>query len=143
MRITALFLLAFFSYGLIRAQEISGNAIDSTGKPLSFATVALKKASDSAVAKYTTTDVYGQYKFSRVAAGHYFISIDAVGYFKAGSDVFDIKEDSFRVPAIMARFSGLLKEVHVTATKPLLQVQRDRIIMNVDGNINAAGEDAL
>ncbi|HTR31236.1 MAG TPA: outer membrane beta-barrel family protein [Puia sp.] len=143
MRITALFLLVFFSYGGIQAQEISGNVIDSSGKPIPFATVVLKKASDSADAKYTTSDLNGQYEISLVPAGHYFISIAAVGYFPAASAVFDIRGGSIRVAPITARFKGLLTEARVTAIKPLLQVQRDRIIMNVEGNINAIGEDAF
>jgi hypothetical protein len=135
--------LAFFSYGLIRAQGISGNAVDTSGKPIPFATVALKKASDSTVAKYTTSDLDGQYNFLNVAAGRYFISIDAVGYFPAGSAVFEIKDGGIHVPVIMARYKGSLQEARVTAIKPLLQVQRDKIILNVEGNINAVGEDAL
>ena len=143
MRITALFLLAFFSYGLLRAQDISGTTVDSAGKPLPYATIALKRTADSAIAKYTASDAAGLYKFSGIPAGHYFISIFVTGYFTTNSAPFELKDNNIQLPPISAKTGRVLKEAQVTAVKPLLQVLRDKIVLNIDGNINATGEDAL
>ncbi|HEV3414255.1 MAG TPA: outer membrane beta-barrel family protein [Puia sp.] len=142
MRLTALFLFTFFSYGLTQAQEISGTVVDTTGQPIPFATVSLKKTRDSTLAKITISDTGGVYEFAAIPAGQYYIVVAAVGYFTIRTTTFELK-DSVRVPPIIPKFSGVLDMVQVTAIKPLLQVQPDRIILNVEGNINAAGEDAL
>ena len=56
MRKTALFLLILFSYGRLRAQEISGFAKDYQGKPLAGASVSLKKSKDSSIVKLGIPD---------------------------------------------------------------------------------------
>ncbi|HXB32827.1 MAG TPA: outer membrane beta-barrel family protein [Puia sp.] len=145
MRITALFLLAFFSYGLLQAQEISGIVRDNQGKLLAGASVALKKAADSALIKLSVSDDSGQYSFSPVPAGNYFVSVSHVSYLLQSSSVFTVTVGSAnRIPAIeLTRASRDLQEVQVTAIRPLVEVRPDRIILNVENTINAVGEDAL
>ncbi|HEV3324640.1 MAG TPA: outer membrane beta-barrel family protein [Puia sp.] len=145
MRKTALLLLILLSYAGLRAQEISGFIKDSQGKPLAGASVALKKRYDSSIIKLGISDTTGRYSFSAIPAGAYFVAVSHVGYTPANSTPFGIADYSAtQAPTvILVRASRELKEAEVTAVKPLVEVKPDKIILNVEGNINAIGENAL
>jgi len=145
MRKTALFLLILFSYGRLRAQEISGFAKDYQGKPLAGASVALKKSKDSSIVKLGIPDAGGRYEFSAVPAGYYFITVSHVGYAPGNSASFNVTDGpAAEVPPIMLEpASRELKQAEVAAFKPLIEVKLDKIILNIEGNINAIGENAL
>src|SRR5579863_8891020 len=114
MRITALFLFTFFSYGLIQAQDISGIVVDTTGQPIPFATVTLKKTLDSTLAKITVADTTGAYRFSAVATGHYYMVVAAVGYFALTTASIELKDGPVLLRPITLRFEGVLQAVQVT-----------------------------
>jgi hypothetical protein len=145
MRITALFLFAIFSYGLLRAQEINGFVRDNQNKPLAGASVALKKAADSTLVKLSLSDNYGQYSFSSIAAGNYFVTVSHVSYLPSSSSVFSVTAGSANpIPPIdLTRASGEMESAQITAIRPLVEVRSDKIILNVENTINAVGEDAL
>jgi iron complex outermembrane receptor protein len=145
MRITALFLLASFSYGFLQAQEITGIVRDNEGKLLAGASVALKKAADSNLIKLSLSDNNGQYSFSSIPAGNYFVTVSHVSYLLQSSSVFTVTAGSAsRIPPIgLGRASRDLQQAQVTAIRPLVEVRPDRVILNVENTINAVGEDAL
>jgi iron complex outermembrane recepter protein len=145
MRITALFLLAFFSYGLLRAQDISGTTVDSAGKPLLFASLLLKKFTDSSFRNYreTYSDTNGFYKFYRIPPGRYYVSVTAAGFVTDSSTAFEKTDSSLHIPPISLRLRGNITDVVVTAFRPLIEVKPDKIVVNVENTINAVGEDAL
>ena len=58
----------------ILAQTISGIIKDDQGKTLSGASVALKKLSDSSIAKLAASNATGKYEFPSIQAGKYFES---------------------------------------------------------------------
>ena len=129
----------------VKAQQISGITQDDQGKPLAGSSISLKKSKDSAVIKLAVSNPAGNYAFTGVPAGAYFISVSHIGYAPRNSVLFETKEDSLtRVPAIsLTRISADLKEVVVTSQKPPVEVKADKIILNVEGSINAVGQDAL
>jgi hypothetical protein len=137
--------LASFSYGLLQAQEISGIVRDDQGKLLAGASVALQKAADSALIKLSLSDNNGQYNFSSIPPGDYFITVSHVSFLLRTTAVFPVTAvgDS-RIPAIqLTRASRDLQQAQVTAIRPLVEARPDRIILNVEHSINAIGEDAL
>jgi iron complex outermembrane receptor protein len=145
MRITPLFLLVFFPYGLLQAQEISGIVRDNQGKLLAAASVALKKEKDSALIKISLTDNNGQYSFASIPAGSYFVTASHVAYSPASSSVFTVTGSVVtQVPPLeLSHASRELQQAQVTAIRPLVEVRPDRIVLNVENTINAVGEDAL
>jgi iron complex outermembrane receptor protein len=138
------FCISLFSMSL-KAQQISGVAQDDQGKPLSGASIALKKAKDSSVVKLDVSNSTGKYTFTGIAGGNYFINISHVGFAPKNSVVFDVTESGVTsAPAILlTKASSNLKEYVVTAQKPFVEVKADKIVMNVEGSINAVGQDAL
>ncbi len=146
MRIATLFLLSLLCYAKSEAQQITGSSHDDQGKPLAGASIVLKKIKDSALVKLSISDAGGQYEFSAIPEGHYFVTISHVGYASANSASFSLTGNGAAIhipPVALTRASRDLKEVEVAARKPLVEVKSDKIVLNVEGSINAVGEDAL
>jgi len=145
MRIT--FLLLFVTlFGISsQAQQVTGIVQDEQNKPLAGASIALKKAKDSSVLKLGVSNSTGKFEFANIPAGNYFINISHVGYNSRNSTPFEVSgEGSVTAPLTpLIKASAELKEAVVTSRKPPVEVKADKIILNVEGSINAVGQDAL
>lgn len=128
---------------------LNGAIHDGTGKPLPFASVALLNARDSTdtsarLAKGTASDQQGFYVFENVRPGRYVVRATAVGYQKVHSTVLDVTNSPIDVPALaLAEVTGKLNEVQVTAKKPFVEQQLDRMVVNVANSIVGSGSTAL
>ncbi len=132
-------LLAFSS----QAQKISGSVKDDQGKGLDKTTVSLLRAADSSVIKLAVTADNGAYSFS-ADAGKYLVSVSHVGYTPAYSSVIEVGANNVAIPDLkLAKLSQELAGVVVTSQKPIVEVKADKTILNVEGTINAVGNDAL
>lgn len=126
------------------AQKISGTIKDTDGKTLTNANVVLMLANDSSVIKMAVTDGKGLYEFTNIKPGKYITSATYVGYTATYSVPFDVAEKDLELPALaIAKASGELKNVTVTARKPMIEVRADKTIVNVENTINATGNDGL
>ena len=128
------------------AQQVSGVILDESKKPVSGASVGIRKKADSAVVKYTISDGSGKYAFEGVGAGSYFIQLSHVGYADKLSASFDVDgKGPVVVPTLqLGRGSGdNLKEVVISTHKPAIEVKADKTVLKVEGSINAVGQDAL
>ncbi|HEV8080603.1 MAG TPA: TonB-dependent receptor [Chitinophagaceae bacterium] len=145
MRNLLLLLLCVFTGAITCAQQITGIIKDEQGKVLQGATVALKKAKDSAVVKLAVSNSTGSYTFVNIAKGSYFVNTSHVGYGITNSPAFEVSgEGVITGPQIsLAKISGTLKDVAIISTKPMVEVKADKTILNVEGSINAVGQDAL
>ena len=130
---------------IAKAQEIKGSVKDDQGKALSGATVALKKVKDSALVKLAATNTTGQYSFTGINAGNYFVAVSYTGHVAKNSAAFEVSgSGNVTAPEVtLTKTSGQLKEVVVAARKPMVEVKADKTILNVEGSINAVGQDAL
>lgn len=140
-----LLLLVLASSSVMIAQTISGTIKDEQGKVLSGASVALKKVKDSSVAKLAVTSTAGRYEFPLMAAGNYFVNVTYVGHEPKNSAAFEFSgTGDMTAPELsIAKVSGNLKEVTVVSRKPVIEVRADKTIMNIEGSVNAVGQDAL
>ncbi|OCX52093.1 hypothetical protein BEL04_11380 [Mucilaginibacter sp. PPCGB 2223] len=128
------------------AYKVSGSVVDETGKGAPFATVALLKAKDSSLVKGAITNDIGAYNFDHVATGTYIVRATVVGYAKSYSKptVVNAGAPEVSVPALrLASTSKVLKGVEITSTKPLVERKLDRMVMNVENSVLAAGNDAM
>lgn len=123
-------------------QEVKGLVKDAEGKPVDAATITLYR--DTVVVKLAVTDKEGAYKFEEVQPGTYRVSVTHVNYKPTFSQNFEVADTPVQVPALQAeRMEAGMQAVVVTARKPLIEVKADKTIMNVEGTINAEGNDAL
>lgn len=126
------------------SQNIVGNVKDTDGKILQNATVSLLNVRDSSVVKLSVTNEKGQYKFETISKGKYFISSSFVGYQVSYSKMFELGSENMEVDVITLKKSdGGMQAVVVSSKKPMIEVRADKTILNVEGTINAAGQDAL
>jgi len=143
--LAALFL---FAAGNIQAQTstlITGEVRDNTGKPAKAATILLLRAKDSSLAKTEVTDARGIYTIRLVKPGSYFIRTTVTGMKTANSAKFELSEGGTVNVPFLALFPAekSLEGVTVTTKKPMVEVKADKTILNVEGTINAVGNDGL
>lgn len=128
----------------VQAQNIKGNVKDEQGKALAGATVSLKKIADSSVVKLSATNSTGQYAFSDIGNGKYFVTVSFIGHALTHSPAFEVNGADVAAPDVtLTKASGDMKAVVVAARKPMIEVKADKMILNVEGSVNAVGQDAL
>ncbi len=136
-------LMILFPFAVF-SQSISGTVRDEQGKSLAGASVSLKKTADSGIVKIAVTGNTGEYRFPDIPAGKYFLNTSFVGFATNNSPSFEHSGSSTTVPAVVLfKVNGDLKAVTVTATRPIVEVKADKTVLNVEGTINAVGQDAL
>ena len=127
------------------SSKVSGQINDNNGKPLAAATIMLQKAKDSSLVKTAVTNASGNYEITAVKPGSYFVTATSAGIKKTTSPVFEVKEnENATAPLLTAQPATKdLAGVTVTSAKPMVEVRADKTILNVEGTINAVGNDAL
>lgn len=82
-----LFLLSIIATQYLHAQIITGKVTDDKQHPVKSASVLLLKQSDSSLAKSSLSDNNGNFKFTEVADGKYFVEVSVVSHKKNFSKV--------------------------------------------------------
>lgn len=130
----------------VRAQSIiKGQLQDPDGLAVPFANVALYLKADSSLVKVETTDDAGIFQMNQVAEGEYNLVATYLGMpdlrrpnLKIGvNDVMDLGVLTMQPAGIE------LEAATVTATRALVEIKPDRTVFNVQGTINAVGENGL
>ena len=131
--------------GIACAQEIDGSVKDDEGRILAGASAVLRRGRDSAVMRMSLSDDSGRYRFNIVGKGKYFVEVSHAGFISARSAVFETGATGDKeIPGIrLGKAVKTLNAAQVTTQKPLIEVRADRLIVNVEGSINATGLDAL
>ncbi len=142
-KLIVILLLQLLAITCINAQTVSGTVKDETGKPVPGATVSLLRAKDSSVVKFGVSADNGEYLFPSVAAGSYRVNASFTGFQSSYSAVFSLSGDTKLPDLQLAKITGNLGNVTVTARKPLVEVKADKMVVNVEQTINAIGSDAL
>jgi outer membrane receptor protein involved in Fe transport len=124
--------------------SISGQINDEKGAGIPFATIIFRSAIDSILVKADITSDNGSFSITNLKSGSYFAQASYIGLLTYKSDPFDIVDQSIILPIIVLNENAAqLEEVLVTATRALIEVKADRTIFNVQGTINAAGDNGL
>jgi len=109
--------------------------------PVQFATAALLRTDSTAITG-VITGKDGKFVINNVATGNYLLLVSLIGYEKAYRSV-QVPEENDLGVITLAESATRIKEVVVTATRPLVVNRADRYVVNVSGNIQSAGRDAL
>jgi hypothetical protein len=129
-----------FSQGVIQ-----GNIHDSQAKGISYANILLRTELDSAMIKGAISDESGNYVFTDIPKGDYFVEVTILGYAKSYSPVFVFlgTEKSDLAAIQLHEEDQNLDEVTVTATRPLFELEQGKMVVNVANSISAAGLSVL
>lgn len=120
--------------------------ISEKKEPLPGITVSLLKLEDSSLAKAAITDDQGNAEMEGVRYGSYFIKATAAGYQPAYTSFFQVAASQLQhtVPPLELSTAVMqMQEVTVTARKPFIERQLDKIVVNVESSITAAGSSAF
>lgn len=129
---------------IAREGNVSGKIKDNEGKSLATANVVLLKAADSTLVKAGLSDEQGAFSFDAVPDGNYILRVTLIGYEKYASEKINITGSDVTVKDIaLSRKANALKEVSVTAQKPLIEIKADKLIVNVQNSVINAGATVL
>lgn len=130
--------------------KISGSLFDEKKQALPFANVLLLKAQDSTLIKGAVSDIEGKFLFEQFVANdtqnQFIVSVSMVGYKKYFSPKIVISAENLEVKLSNIQLeldTQNLKEVTVSAKKPFVEQQADKLVVNVEGSIVANGNTAL
>ncbi|GAA4457089.1 TonB-dependent receptor [Nibrella saemangeumensis] len=142
--ITFLF-FSFLSILTVSGQSIRGTVREHDGKAIPFASVLLLSGKDSTMVKGAVTTESGQFTIDNVRQGTYRVAVSMVGYQKRYTDPIILSDATpYEVPElVLAPEARQLAEVTVAAKKPLFEQHLDKMVVNVDGMVSAAGSSAL
>lgn len=136
----ALCLVLLTSFTALYAQEfeLSGKVVNQVNDPLAFANVLLYRSSDSTQVQGVSANEEGDFLFERVPAGLYLLR---ASYVSQLSDyvLLDVQAD-VRIGAIVLKEeTNELGEVVVSAKKPVLKRQADRLVFQVENTVISQG----
>jgi hypothetical protein len=135
-----LLLLSIVSQGFSQG-IIQGKVQDSQEKEMSFANVLLWNKPDSSMVKGVISDESGNYIFSEIPKGEYFVEVHILGYAKTHSPVFSfLGTEKNNLPTlILVQEDQNLEEVTVVATRPFFELEQGKMVVNVANSISSAG----
>lgn len=124
--------------------SVSVKIADASGNPLPYASVAVRKSSDSSLVKGQMSDTDGKCFFEKVAAGSYYLDISQMGFTPKKSAAFQVKDAAVDLKVITLEAAPKsLKAVEVTAQKPFIERSEGKTILNVESSVAAAGNTVL
>jgi len=124
--------------------KLSGTVSDSS-KPLALVTVRLLKKNNPAPLQTTLTKENGRFEFNKPDTGNYILSFTHTGYAEKrvtiaiASTAGDMQAD----PVQLSKTTGTLKEVVVSAQRPMVEQSDDKIVFNVEDDPTSKTETAI
>jgi hypothetical protein len=92
----------------------------------------------------TFTNETGGFVFDNIPSGNYTLLAKTVGYSNYTSAVISVSNQAIKLDTLyLEKSSKDLKEVTVLAAKPLLEIESDKIIYNVENDATLQGQMAL
>ncbi|HZY37405.1 MAG TPA: carboxypeptidase regulatory-like domain-containing protein [Mucilaginibacter sp.] len=127
--------------------RISGEIRDLQNHTLAGTTVTLQNEADTTAKITRIAGNSGDFTFNHLGNGLYRISCTHVGFqtYRLSHLAIDAAHQVIQLPVIILQTSKdqALKEVVITAKKPLIEQKIDRTVVNVDAMISAAGLNTL
>jgi hypothetical protein len=121
---------------------ISGVVKTQSGAPIAFATVRLLSLKDSVLVKGAIADSSGRFEFRGLSFGKYLIGLTSVSsktYYSSAVEI-NSENPNFSLGDIFVEDKLLtMQEVVVTASKPMIEIKGDKMIVNINSSFLAAG----
>lgn len=123
---------------------LRGSVRDANNRALPFASIALLNAKDSSLVKGGLSNESGVYELANINVGRYVVAASMMGYKTMHSAAFEVTSTITEAPALsMMEAAKTLNEVTVVAQKPVFEQQLDKLVVNVQSIVTAAGSSAL
>lgn len=125
---------------------ISGHVLDDTRQPAPGATILLSDATSGQMIKGEVSDEQGNFVFENITPGKYVLSVRFLGLAEYRTDLPEAAAGArldLGSIALKADGSTSLAEVTVRAKAPFIERKLDRLVVNVENGIIAAGSSAF
>ncbi|WP_336127485.1 outer membrane beta-barrel family protein [Mesoflavibacter sp. CH_XMU1422-2] len=122
------YLLSFYAIG--QEATITGQVVDQNNQPLSFVNVLVTDASDNSIVKGASTDESGKFIITGLDFKTYILQATFLG-FESYTENLTIANTTSVKNIILKDSTENLEEVVVTANKPTLKKEVDRLVFNV------------
>ena len=138
-----LFILPGYAFSQTK-MKLSGTVSDST-KPLALVTVRIFKKINQPPLQTTLSKENGSFQFNKPDTGNYILSFTHTGFAEkqvtitVGPQPGDMQID----PVQLSKATGMLKEVTVTAQRPMVEQSDDKIVFNVEDDPTNKTETAI
>jgi outer membrane receptor protein involved in Fe transport len=138
-----LFLMPALAFSQTKS-KLSGQVSDSA-KPLALVTVRMFKVGKQLPLQTTLSKENGSFQFNKPDTGSYILSFTHTGYSEKQIDVsVALKQEDIQLdPVQLSKATGMLKEVKVTAQRPLVEQSDDKIVFNVEDDPGSKTETAI
>ncbi len=134
------------SFALEPVIQLRGKVIDAESRsPIGYANVSLFLLTDTVPLKITATDSKGDFIFSNLQAGSYFVQVNFIGFKNFTTQLFVLKwkESVFRLEPIAIQFGTLdLDEIDVIANADNPVYQIDKKTIYVENQLTGTGGNA-
>ncbi|KAA2243168.1 TonB-dependent receptor [Chitinophaga agrisoli] len=142
------FTISFFMLGktICQAQSrVHGKVVDKNDHGIANANVLLLRSTDSSLVKGLVLPASGEYQFENIAEGRYLVMSTFTGFKQVYTPSFTINggQQVRLEKLILAETAVQLGAVTVTSRKPVFEQKIDRLVINVENSITAAGNTAL
>jgi outer membrane receptor protein involved in Fe transport len=135
--------LFFASNAQVLPAVLEGKIKAENGSPADAATVVLLKSQDSSIVTSAVADGKGAFHFAGLPAGGYILLISKAGYQKIYAGPYSVKTgQAFTAQITLKQLVQNLNEVSVTSTRPDIEAQPGKLIINVQNNLLAQGNSA-
>jgi iron complex outermembrane receptor protein len=134
--------LCFAVYLPASAGTITGKILDENQQPVEFATITLVKSQDSSLVKGEFSDANGLFSLEEIQNGRFDLIITDIGHKKFSQQDIRLDENHAVVELgtiLLEPVTSEIGEVTVTAQKPIIHHENDKLILNVEGSPIAAG----
>jgi ferric enterobactin receptor len=126
------------------AKDIAGHVVDHvTNERLPFCSVVLHAANDSTVITGTLSSENGDFTFSKLLPGRYYLTTEFVGYH---ADTTLLPDNAWQGTPIIIRLKAnvqVLETVHIRANASPVQTLVDRQVLTADKVLTAQGGTAM
>ena len=133
-------LLFYFNALTAQEQSITGTIKLKKDADLDAISVMLFQSEKDILQKTTLTNKAGEFSFSNIPDGNYYLQINASGYKDYQSERISKNASIVTMPLItLKEKTHELAEVVVKSKKPIVQVLADKTVFNVQNTLNATG----
>lgn len=123
--------------------QIKGSLANGQQADVSGLQVQLLRAPDSVLVKMELADKDGGFTFDQVKPGNYRIRITDISFQTYRSAPITLSANINLGNIQLQKRNNTLKEVNVSASRPYIQQQYDKTVLNVAGSITATGSTAM
>lgn len=137
-------IIFLFLTQIVLAADITGKIKDSNNQPLATVNIVLLNPENNSLVKATLTDDNGTFTLEAIPGGAYLLKATLLGYEEYSSEKLTVDANNLELEDILlAKKNTALKEVTVRAQKPFIEVQADKLVVNVENSIVSAGSSIL